>query len=61
MTGKILNEYKQRIASMKLVPYRGGAFEVVLDGELVYSKLRTGEFPEEAAIMDLVGSRLKKK
>jgi selenoprotein W-related protein len=61
LTGILLNEYKQRIASLKLVPYRGGAFEVVLDGELVYSKLKTGEFPDESAIVELVGTRLKKK
>jgi selenoprotein W-related protein len=61
LTGTILNEFKQRISSFKLVPYRGGAFEVVLDGQLVYSKLETGEFPDEAAILNLVGARLKKK
>ncbi|GEN45019.1 hypothetical protein AHA02nite_07950 [Alkalibacillus haloalkaliphilus] len=31
---------------MKLVPASGGAFEVTVDGEKLYSKLDTGVFPE---------------
>jgi selT/selW/selH-like putative selenoprotein len=31
-----------------LVESHGGAFEVTVDGELVYSKLETGEFPRDA-------------
>lgn len=61
MTGKLLTAYKQKIADLKLIPAGGGAFELKLNGELVYSKLATGEFPNEDAILDLVGSRLKKK
>jgi len=32
-----------------------------VNGELLYSKLETGKFPDEKAILDAVGSRLKKK
>jgi hypothetical protein len=31
------------------------------NGEPVYSKLATGKFPDEEAILDAVGARLKKK
>ncbi len=31
---------------MKLIPASGGAFEVTVDGEKLYSKLDTGVFPE---------------
>jgi selenoprotein W-related protein len=44
-----------------LIPSGGGCFELSLDGELVYSKLKTGQFPDEAAMVDAVGGRLKKK
>ena len=44
---------------MELVPTGGGAFEIELDGKLVYSKLQTGEFPDEAAIEEIVGKHLK--
>ena len=42
MTSKILNTFKQRIKGLTLVPGSGGCFEVTVDGDLVYSKLKTG-------------------
>ena len=44
---------------MKLIPAGGGCFEVTVNGELIYSKLKTGEFPDEAAVVDMVAGRLK--
>jgi selenoprotein W-related protein len=43
-----------------LIPASGGCFEVSLDGKLIYSKLETGKFPDEKALVDTVGTRLKK-
>ena len=43
---------------LELEPGSGGCFEVSVDGEEIYSKLATGEFPEEADILDEVRSRL---
>jgi selenoprotein W-related protein len=57
----VLTEYKQKITDLKLIPAGGGAFELTIDGELVYSKLQTDEFPDEAAVLEMVGARLKKK
>jgi selenoprotein W-related protein len=59
LTGKLLTAYKQQIKDLKLIPVGGGAFELSLDGELVYSKLKTGQFPEEDWVVDTVGNRLK--
>jgi hypothetical protein len=33
---------------------------VSLDGKLIYSKLETGKFPDEKALVDTVGTRLKR-
>jgi selenoprotein W-related protein len=44
---------------MKLIPSSGGCFELSVNGKLVYSKLETGEFPDEKWALDTVGSRLK--
>jgi selenoprotein W-related protein len=30
-----------------LIPGRGGCFELSVDGKLLYSKLKTDEFPDE--------------
>jgi selenoprotein W-related protein len=46
---------------MTLVPASGGCFELKADGELLYSKLETGQFPDEKAVVDMIGSRLRKK
>ncbi len=42
-----------------MVPTGGGAFEIELDGKLVYSKLKEGEFPDEAAIEETIAEQLK--
>jgi selenoprotein W-related protein len=60
LTTKLLTTYKQKIKDLKLVPVGGGAFELSLDGELIYSKLKTGEFPDEEWVVKTVGNRLKK-
>ena len=31
-----------------------------MNGDLIYSKLKTGEFPDEKWAVDAVGARLKK-
>ena len=38
-------------------PSSGGCFEVTVDGELVYSKLQTGQFPDEKALVAEIGKR----
>ncbi|MFH1085792.1 MAG: Rdx family protein [Chloroflexota bacterium] len=48
---KILDRYKGRVAEVALIPASGGAFEVKVGDELVYSKLAAGTFPSEAAVM----------
>ena len=52
MTEKILVALKQDIKSLKLIPARGGCFEVWIDKKRIYSKLATGEFPDETAIVE---------
>jgi len=59
LTTKLLTNYKQRIADLKLIPAAGGCFEVSVNGDLIYSKLKTGKFPDEQWVVDAVGSRLK--
>lgn len=58
MTERILTEYKQKIDSLELIPASGGAFELSVNGKLIYSKLETGEFPDEADMVAQVGAGL---
>jgi selenoprotein W-related protein len=57
----LLSTLKQRIKDLKLIPASGGCFELTINGELVYSKLETGKFPDEQAILDLVESRSRSR
>jgi selenoprotein W-related protein len=55
LTAKLLNTYKQKIKSLTLIPSGGGCFELTVNGQLLYSKLKTGNFPTEEWVIDVVG------
>lgn len=57
LTQRLLTTFKQNIAELTLLPSDGGRFEVKIDGDLVYSKLATGSFPEASTIEDEVRKR----
>ena len=59
MTSKLLTTYKQRIRDLKLIPASGGAFELSVNGDLLYSKLKTKEFPDEEQMVQAIGKKLK--
>lgn len=59
MTEKILKELKRDVESLKLIPSTGGCFEVWVGEEQIYSKLDTGEFPDEEAILEQVRGRVE--
>jgi len=58
LADKMLNQFKAAVGEVALVPASGGAFEVTVDGEQVYSKLATGRFPSESAVISDVASKL---
>ena len=58
MAEKILKEFKLKIKGLTLVPASGGEFEVSLAGELVYSKIRQGRFPEYGEIQPEIKKRV---
>lgn len=46
MVSQVLDEFEDHITNINLIPSDGGRFEVVVDGDLVYSKLETGRHAE---------------
>ena len=58
MATKILTKYKQQLKGLELEPSTGGCFELSADGDLVYSKLKTGGFPDEEEMVAAIGKRL---
>jgi len=41
-----------------LIPSKGGCFELTVGGKTLYSKLKTGEFPDEEELVAALGKRL---
>ncbi len=58
MVDKLLDEFEPNITSFGLLPSRGGVFEVVVDGDLVYSKKETGEHAEYEQVAGPIRDRL---
>ena len=48
-----------RLKDFQLVPSRGGCFELTVDGALVYSKLKTGEFPNDEELAATLAANTK--
>ena len=58
MTEKIAHDYKNAFSRISLKPSAGGVFEVRVNGQDVYSKKQTGEFPDQDALVAEVGKLL---
>ena len=58
MAEKLLDRYNNGLREVALVPSQGGAFEVSVDGDKIYSKIKTGRFPSAGALLKEVGTRL---
>lgn len=52
MRAKLTAAYPTQIDDFQLVPSKGGCFELTVNGELLYSKLQTGVFPDEDELVD---------
>jgi selT/selW/selH-like putative selenoprotein len=49
----LMTSLKRKLTALELVPSDKGRFEVSIDGNLVYSKLATKEFPDDMAIVQM--------
>ena len=53
MATRIL-ELGERIASLTLIPSKGGAFEIRANNKLVHSKLESGDWPDFDTVVKAV-------
>jgi selenoprotein W-related protein len=58
LTDELLQGWAPIIASIDLLPSSKGRFEVVLDGELIFSKAALGRHAEPGEIVALVRERI---
>tara|TARA_B100000029_G_C17275575_1_gene851508 strand:+ start:408 stop:593 length:186 start_codon:yes stop_codon:yes gene_type:complete len=54
MATALLDKYGTEINSLSMIPSGGGVFEVTRNGSLIYSKKKTGKFPEINEIISLI-------
>jgi selenoprotein W-related protein len=55
---ELLHDYQHVISELTVVTGAGGAFEVEVDGELIYSKHRTRRHAEPGEILALFRERI---
>ena len=58
VTTELLNEFEPHVSSWELLPSDGGRFEVMVNGELVYSKLETGRHTTSDELRPLIKAKL---
>ena len=58
LAGALMQEFVYDLASIELIPWQDGAFDVVVGGDLVHSMYREGGFPEHETIVRAVRERL---
>jgi selenoprotein W-related protein len=59
LEGAFRKEFSDIISDIELIPSDGGAFEIRVDGELIYSKLETGRHADPPEILDLFKAHVK--
>ena len=53
---RLLEEWEGRIATLEVVPGKGGIFDVHVDGELVFWKKLIGRYPEPEDVLPLIAA-----
>jgi selenoprotein W-related protein len=57
----LLKNFEPEIESVTLVPSNGGRYEISVNGQLIFSKLKTGRHAEPGEIIGLVQKLFRKK
>lgn len=58
LTRTLLNEHKNNIAEVKLLPSSNGVFEIILNGELIFSKKELDRYPEKDEIEAIIRQKI---
>jgi selenoprotein W-related protein len=54
LINELLKNFEHLIESATLIPSDGGRFEVVVNGELIFSKLQSHRYAEQGEIVNLI-------
>jgi selT/selW/selH-like putative selenoprotein len=61
LTEALMKAFIHDIAGIELIPWQDGAFDVVVNGDLIHSMYRDGGFPEHATVINAVRERMAQK
>ncbi|HZR01164.1 MAG TPA: Rdx family protein [Chloroflexota bacterium] len=54
----LMYKFQDQLSSIELIPWRDGAFDVSVNGELVHSMYRDGGFPPSQTVIEAVEKQL---
>ncbi len=52
-----MQAYERQVGELTLIPSRGGRFEVVVDGELLFSKAQLGRHADPDEVLQAIETR----
>lgn len=58
MAQELLSTFETELREVALVPGKGGIFDVIVDGELLWSREEKGRFPDIRELKQLVRDRV---
>jgi selT/selW/selH-like putative selenoprotein len=58
LTGALMRTFIHDLSTIELIPWHDGAFDVVINGDLIHSMYRDGGFPEHETVLNAVRERL---
>lgn len=58
LTKALMHAFVNDLSAIELIPWHDGAFDVVINGDLIHSMYRDGGFPEHETILHAVRERL---
>ncbi|QCJ42744.1 SelT/SelW/SelH family protein [Bacillus sp. S3] len=53
----MFTHFNRTIQRVELIPSSGGAFEITVNGEKIYSKLDTGIFPDAEEMIEIIETK----
>jgi selenoprotein W-related protein len=59
LAAELLKEYEPEIEAITLVPSDGGRYEITVNDQLIYSKLKTGRHADPGEVAGLVRKQLR--
>lgn len=61
MTEELLDAFEFETAQLILVPSDGGKFEVVVDGDLIFSKKRAGRHAQPGEVVEALREHIQRQ